>query len=305
MNQSRLVPLQLYLLIAFVAFLSGCSAGKIEQSRLIPTENLEGVRIARNYSSTSSQCPPVTALAEDSTNRSNSIFVHPGLLLLGFNWDQSLAVEAGSILAAQNMTGKMIELRDRDPLQIYQHSVKDPGTDFIGIHYSMGGRPDILRGSLDAIKKASQERQIQLRYHAILFDPFGISNIGDHLDINEPELGYVFILLSSEYSFLRPGIHDIPKSFADSGKLFFVFAEDFDESWGHFGMLHAFREHYINDPHLPGGKKMRSLFNTMVAIALNDGYTRQDLSTSGCVESPNPGQLPQFVRLPIDSSRKP
>lgn len=294
MKQRHLVIRNLNLSLAFICVLSSCSAGRIEQPRLIPTENFDGIRVVQTLNNSPSTCfPKITASERRSINHENTVFVHPGLLLLGFNWDQSLAVEAGNILAEQKMTGRMLELRDRDPLPIYHHALYDPGTEFIGIHYSMGGRPDILRGSLDAIKKASRERQIPLRYHAILFDPFGISEIRDHLDINEPELGYVFILLSAEYSFLRPGIHDLTKAFADSGKLIFVFAEDFKESWNHFGMLHAFREYFLNNPDHDGGKKMDLLFKTMVAMALGDSTAQQTASAGTCVELGS--QTPRLV----------
>ena len=285
MKQRHLAIRNLHLSLTFVAILSGCSAGRIEQPRLIPTDNFDGIRVVQSLNSSPSACFPKNPPSEkQSINHENTVFVHPGLLLLGFNWDQSLAVEAGNILAVQKITGRVLELRDRDPLPIYHHALNDPGTEFIGIHYSMGGRPDILRGSLDAIKKASRDRKIPLRYHAILFDPFGISDMRDHLDIDEPELGYVFILLSAEYSFLRPGIRDLPKSFADSGKLIFVFAEDFKENWNHFGMLHAFREYFLNNPEHDGGKKMDLLFKTMVEMALSDRTAQQNASATSCVE---------------------
>jgi hypothetical protein len=254
--------------IALVTFLSGCSTGRIEQSRLVPGSQIEEIRIASRIQNT--QCFDATpTIPENSPERQNTIFIHPGLLLLGLNWDHSLAVEAGTILKEERLAGEILEIRNREVTPIYEHALTDAGSQFIGIHYSMGGRPDLISASLDAIKKAAITRNTPLRYHAILVDPFSIADIENHIDINRPEMGYLFILLSSEFSFLRPSIRDFPPKFIKSGKVFFVNAEDFGENWGHFGMLYDLREQHFYNPKHVGGRKMRALFQAMISMAFN------------------------------------
>ena len=285
---------KIFALIVSLVALSACSVGRPGKYRLIPGENNESIKIAQKLPSTKATCLttiPISSLPHDAVNRKNTLFIHPGLLLFGLNWDRSLAVEAGSILAEQRFAGKVREIGNRDTTTIYDHAINDPGTDFIGLHYSMGGRPDIIRGSLDAIKNAAKFRGIPLRYHAILFDPFLIADVGALIDINEPELGYIFILLSSEYSFLRPRVVDISKSFLNSGKLIFVLSEDYDENWGHFGMLSAFREQHFNDPEHSGGKKMRALFQGMLAMALNGNGSFPVQPAQPCSALPEPAPL--------------
>lgn len=226
----------------------------------------------------------VPPLPEASVNRQNTIFVHPGLLSSGLDWDSSLAVDAGARLIAEGFGRQLAVLQERDAEPIYRHAVGDPGTQFVGIHYSMGGRPDILRNSLDSIKRASEARGVALRYHALLFDPFGISDIGAWINIDEPELGYVFILLSSENSFLRPGIQGLPHAFARSRKVVFVYSESFGEDWGHFGMLTAYRNRDL-DGH-EQEQKVKALFEGMLALALRgDGTSFSARSVAdGCPE---------------------
>lgn len=79
---------------------------------------------------------------------------------------------------------------------------------------------------------------------------------------------YVFILVSSEHSFLRPNVATLPTAFIDSGKVFFVYAEDFHEKWNHFGMLTAFRDQDSDTAEHGDHKKMDALFHGMFAIAL-------------------------------------
>jgi hypothetical protein len=255
-------------ILAFCALISGCSSGRIEQSRLIPGNEVEEIRVSRHIQNI--PClEPSPNIPEITDDRKNTVFIHPGLLLLGLNWDHSLAVEAGDILKSEQLAGRIIELRDREVAPIFEYASTDPGTQFIGIHYSMGGRPDLIGASLEAIKNAAHIRDTPLRYHAILVDPFSISDIENHVDINRPEMGYLFILLSSEFSFLRPSIREFPPAFLKSGKVFFVNAEDFGENWGHFGMLYDLREQHFYDPKHVGGRKMRALFQTMIAMAFS------------------------------------
>lgn len=292
MHSHYLTHCKLAVLLFFSLSLSACSTGRIEQSRLLPGETSDEIRMVRNLPRTTVRCHAAIApLADNSVNRRNTLFVHPGLLLFGLHWDRSLAVEAGTILTEYRFAGKMLELPDRDLTPIYQHAITGPGTEFIGIHYSMGGRPDILRGSLDAIKQAAQFRGVPLHYHALLFDPFSISDIGTLIDVNESELGYVFVLLSSEYSFLRPDIRSLPRSFIESEKVFFIYAEDFGESWGHFGMLNAFRGQHFKDSEHSGGEKMRTLFQGMLALALNGQHAPALQDKQACESSPDYAEI--------------
>ena len=204
------------------------------------------------------ETPVSTAMASQSSsncairepgqaNRQNTVFVHPGLLLLNMDWDHSLAMEAGKFLQRQGLAAEPLEIRDREAKSMLPSLRSAPGTQFIGIHYSMGGKPEVLRHSYDVVRSAGQALRKPLRYHAIMIDPYGIASADELIDFNRPEVGYVFILVSSEYSFLRPSVAKFPAAALASGKIHFIFAEDLGETWGHFDMLTALRDSQFSE----------------------------------------------------------
>lgn len=164
----------------------------------------------------------------------------------------------------------ILELRTRSAIPIRDRAMKDPGTQFVGIHYSMGGHPELLGESVKAIKVASSARGQPLRYHAILVDPFGITDIEAHVDLQDPAVGNIFILLSAENSFLRPGIREFPNKAVASGKVHFIYAEDFGESWDHFGILTSLKESRANQTKTSDSVKALKLFQRLMTIALSE-----------------------------------
>lgn len=277
----RLLQLKLAVSFFICLLFQACTSGKVSSPHFIYNSDADRMEIAIGTEKSAATCnnefpdPP-----NDSLNRKNTLFVHPGLLLSGLDWDQGLAAEAGKILVKQHFARSTVILSDRKTGPIFDHAIKDPGTEFVGIHYSMGGQSDILRGSLDATKQASRKRGVPLHYHALLFDPFSISDIADKININEPELGYLFFLISSENSFLRPNVIDLPKSFINSEKVIFIYAEDFHENWNHFGMLTAFSNQNSGIRDNEDGRKMNALFRQIFAMAL--GYQQTPSWKQGC-----------------------
>lgn len=247
----RLLPL------AAVLILNACSFGRANQAGLHADTASLTAQVSANCSA--------DAAALD-LNRRNTLFAHPGLMSVNLHWDKGMTVNSAELLQRHGWAGRTLEIRDRDGDEIYQRALADPGDQFVGLHYSMGGHPNVLRESLQAVQKAGARRNQPLRYHAILVDPFAISEIGHYVDIDQPELGYLFILLSSDFSFLRPSVADIPQAFIDSGKVYFVYSEDFDENWGHFDMLSTLLESGKNTDH--SSRKLSQLFDTMMRLSL-------------------------------------
>lgn len=220
----------------------GCSAGRVHDSQRDASVTAGSANPGAFQPDSRPICQlPTVAL--DSPQRRNTLFVHPGLLLLNLDWDQSLALDAALLLKDEGWSRSVLEVRNRDSNLLYERMLSDPGTQFVGLHYSMGGNPELLRESFVATKKASIERGMQLRYSAILVDPFGISSLADLIDLNSPEVGHIFIFLSSENSFLRPGVLELSDLLLASKKLHIVYAEDLQKDWGHFGMLSEIRSY--------------------------------------------------------------
>ncbi|MCP4337584.1 MAG: hypothetical protein GY799_01555 [Desulfobulbaceae bacterium] len=167
----------------------------------------------------------------------NTVFVHPGLLLLNLNWDQSLAVDSAKILITHGYAKDFLQLRDRDASKTGERMLKDPGERFIGLHYSMGGQPQLLSATLTSIAQARQESGKDLVYYPVLVDPFEIEQVNTLIDFDAPQLGQVFIVLSGNYSFLRPYIMGIRKDILNHPKVHLIYAEDVGENWGHFSAL--------------------------------------------------------------------
>lgn len=252
------------LIFCSLVMISGCSSGRLSNKILMP-------EIASANTQTHLNLPILLGcsegmLSKESPNRLNTLFVHPGLLLFNLDWDRSLAMEAGEFLRDRTYAGRIVEVRDRSAGPVLRHMLEDPGTQFVGIHYSTGGNPHYLRSSIEATREAGLTRQTPLRYHAIMIDPSGIDEVETVVDIEAPEIGYLFIILSSERSLLRPGISGLSQKLLDSGKVYVMHAEDFGEDWDHFGMLEALRAFKQGSD--SGGRKVEILLEYLVTVAL-------------------------------------
>jgi hypothetical protein len=179
--------------LLLITLLNGCSAGRYYK----PQDQTEGYsqRIGWedatliNALATSCEMPHSELERRDV----NTIFVHPGLLLLNLNWDKSLAVDTAGLLIKHGYAKDFLELRDRDTTRIGDRMQKDPGTRFIGLHYSMGGQPQLLAAALASVEQARRESGKDLVYSPILVDPFDIEHVNTLLDVNAPHLGQIFI----------------------------------------------------------------------------------------------------------------
>jgi len=140
-------------------------------------------------------------------------------------------------LRDEGYASDVVIVEGRDPQRLYERMLSDPGTQFVGLHYSMGGHADLLAKSYDVTRRASIERGVPLRYHAVLIDPFGIADLGARVDLARPEVGQVLFILSSDNSLLRGRVNGLFDSLGQSSKVNFVYAEDVGEKWGHFSIL--------------------------------------------------------------------
>ena len=215
---------------------NGCSAGRYYKTQ-DQGGNYQNIRredaILINAIATSCELPN----SKLEKHNVNTVFVHPGLLLLNLNWDQSLAVDSAKLLIKHGYAKDFLELRDRDSTRIGNRMQKDPGTRYIGLHYSMGGQPQLLAATLASVEQARKETGRDLVYYPILVDPFDIEHINTLLDLNAPQLGQIFIILSGEYSLFRPDIKGIREDILSNPKMHLIYAEDIGINWGHFSAL--------------------------------------------------------------------
>ncbi len=222
--------------LLLLILLNGCSAG-----RYYKTQDQDGHfqhiggedATLLNAIATSCEIPH----SEMEKRNANTVFVHPGLLLLNLNWDQSLAVDSARLLIKHGYAKDFLELRDRDATRIGERMQKDPGTRFIGLHYSMGGQPQLLAATLASVEQARRESGKDLVYYPILVDPFDIEQVNTLLDLHAPNLGQIFIILSGEFSLFRPDIKGIREDILSNPKVHLIYAEDIGENWGHFSAL--------------------------------------------------------------------
>lgn len=223
--------------LLFFVLLSGCSSGRYyktqeQQDGSSPPISQEEVTRIHDFA-TACETSKSTVERPDVT----TVFVHPGLLLLNLNWDQSLAVDSAKVLIRHGYAKDFLPLRDRDTTKVGERMQQDAGTRFIGLHYSMGGQPQLLANTLASVVEASRNSGKELVYCPVLVDPFDIGQINTELDLDGPHLGQVFIVLSEEFSLLRPDISAIREDILNHPKVHMIYAEDIGEKWGHFSAL--------------------------------------------------------------------
>ncbi|CAM3995443.1 hypothetical protein [Bordetella muralis] len=178
-----------------------------------------------------------TSSTSTANSNKNTVFVHPGMLWSSARWDKGLAVDGGQWLVRQGYAARIFELNDRDPERMAQVMARDPGTRFIGLHYSMGGSADLMVRSVAATARAAKMSGRQLSYFPIVIDPASFTSVGDRLDMNSPYLGQMFVLVSEEGSALRTSITSVSRKVLDHAKTHLLYAEDFGLNWSHFGVL--------------------------------------------------------------------
>jgi len=153
------------------------------------------------------------------------------------SWDAGPIVLTGNVLREEGYGSRVVVVRNRDPEHVFAQMMTDPGTQFVGLHYSMGGNASLLSKTYEATRRASAQRGVQLRYHAVLIDPYDISALGVDVDPAQPEVGRLLFVLSSEHSMLRGRVSELAEAVKHSPKVNFIYAEDVGEKWGHFSIL--------------------------------------------------------------------
>lgn len=224
-------------LLLLILLLNGCSAGRYykpqEQNEILQSQiKREATELIHDLASSCS-----TSFPKPEGYETNTVFVHPGLLMLNLDWDQSLAVESAKVLIKNGYAKDFLQLRDRNSTRIGERMLKDPGTHFIGLHYSMGGQPQLLADSLSSVAQARRESGKDIVYSPVLVDPFGIEDINTLLDLDAEHLGQIFIILSEENALFRPSIKGIRGSVLHHPKVHIIYAEDIGENWNHFDAL--------------------------------------------------------------------
>ncbi|MDD2925846.1 hypothetical protein [Rhodoferax sp.] len=229
------------ILSGLLLFLSACSSGRYYK----PAQ-----QNSLSYSHTSQEAQAFSVKLNTSCNfakhphppdQRNTVFVHPGLLLLNFDWDQSLAIDSAKLLVREGFARDFLELRDRKVTKVGPILLKDPGTRFMGLHYSMGGHPQLIAQTLQQFPQAREASGKNLVYYPVLIDPFDIGQISKFIDLNAEYLGQIFIVLSEEKAFFRPSIDDMSEDTSNHPKVHFIYAEDIGAKWGHFDALKSIK----------------------------------------------------------------
>lgn len=226
-----------YLLLLIL--LNGCSAGRYYKAQEEHRESRlhtsgKDSALAREISTSCG-----TSHQELEQLNINTVFVHPGMLWLDFNCGNNVTAESAKILVEHGYARDYQELCDRNPERIGERMQEEAGTRFIGLHYSLGGRPQLIANTLATVARARQKSGKGLVYYPVLVDPFDIEQANTLLDLDAPHLGQMFIVLSAEYSLLRPNIEGLREGILDSPKVHLIYAEDFGENWGHFDELES------------------------------------------------------------------
>jgi hypothetical protein len=177
-----------------------------------------------------------------SLDKLNTIFIHPGILLPLIDTDGRRAAETGELLVAEGYGKAIREVRSRSAEPMRQQMTSDPGANFLGIHYSVGGSPNMLSKALSATEQASHERGQVLTYAPLLVEPYEFKNILRFVDLDSPYLGQIIVMVSSDNSLYRPNITAAPPEVTSHPKLHFVYPEDYGLQWDHFSILTDMRQ---------------------------------------------------------------
>lgn len=203
-----------------------------------------------------------TAVPRSDADRNNTVFVHPGLLMLGIDWGGQRAVDTAKRMVRDGYAGRLLEIRSRQGEPVHRRMLEDEGSRFLGIHYSMGGAPETLARVLEATARAGRERHAALRYSPLMIEPFGFERLHEHVDLDSPLLGRLVVMVSSASSLLRPDIDGAPPSVLNHPRLHIVRAEDFGLNWNHFSVLTDLREADGSDE--PRHRRAIELFHTVM-----------------------------------------
>jgi len=103
---------------------------------------------------------PLPGLTSPELERRNAVFVHPGMVWVSDSWDQGAIVTTAQALKEKGLAGSVVAVTGRNPQHVYDQMLRDPGTQFVGLHYSLGGKADLLERSYEATRRASSENSV-------------------------------------------------------------------------------------------------------------------------------------------------
>ncbi|MFT5450019.1 MAG: hypothetical protein ACI9DC_005219 [Gammaproteobacteria bacterium] len=232
-------------LLLWSLFLYGCTSGRYYPTPVSENISLqheltvrESIEHVINNQSIQQCLEPDSNISE---HLQNTVFIHPGWRFI-IDWGGGRARDAGLLLARDGFAGSVLEVRSRKSAEMYDRILDDSGSRYLGLHYSMGGSPKVLQEALDAAKSASKELDNHIIYSPILVEPYGFSSISEIVELENSHLGNIVVIVSDDYSFLRPNINGASREALEHPKLNFIYAEDFGLNWGHFGFLSDIRK---------------------------------------------------------------
>jgi len=249
---ARRLPARLGGVLLAVFFVTGCSIGRVYRPDPPAADALA--------------CD-LPGLAPDDVDRSNTLFVQPGMVLVSQSWDRSPAVETADRLVKEGYAAARAIVRERDVEVVYEHMMADPGTQFLGIHYSLGGNARLLAATFAAARRASAARGEQLRYHAIVADPYELDGLEGLVDLQAPEVGQLAFLYSKEGALLRGSVSALTPAVLASPKVNVVYAEDVRTHWAHFTILPSWRP-AVNARSAAEGERTLALIRRLAAMSL-------------------------------------
>jgi len=235
-------------IVFFTVFLCGCTSGRYYPTHSPENISLEQESTLREKISHTLEHKDVQQCLDPGLigyeQRKNTVFVHPGWIFI-INWGGGRARDAGLLLVRDGFAGSILEVRSRETAEIYERMINDSGSRYLGLHYSMGGSPKVLQAALDAAVDASELLNNHIIYSPILIEPHNFSSLPEFIELDNPHLGNIIVVVSGDNSFLRPNINGASDEILRHPKLNFLYAEDFGLDWGHFSFLSDIRNSEI------------------------------------------------------------
>ncbi|MCP3669545.1 MAG: hypothetical protein GY814_03760 [Gammaproteobacteria bacterium] len=209
-----------------------------------------------------------------SESRNNTVFVHPGLLF-PIPWGMQRARDSGQRIVDKALASSMLEVRSRNSEAMSKRMVSESGKHYFGVHYSMGGAPYVIKAALKAANEASKQLKHRVTYSAILVEPYQFSFLTDAINLDDPHLDQVVVVLSSKNSIFRPDISNASKKILTHNKFHFIYAEEINMKWNHFTFLTQVRSDGIKMD--KQARQAKELFDS-IAVALASRFDSNQIN---------------------------
>lgn len=213
------------------------------------------------------QCPEIKQNLAEAKN--NTVFVHPGLLF-PIPWGMQRARDSGNRVVDKGLASNMFEVRSRNSKDMYKRMLTESGRHYFGIHYSMGGAPSVIKAAIKAARLASNKLQHHITYSAILVEPYQFPLLIEEINLDDPHLGQVIVVISSQNSIFRPDISRASNKILTNNKFHFIYAEEINMKWNHFTFLSQVRSNnHKNDKNIVQAKELFDSITFALASKLN------------------------------------